>query len=210
MKEAGGAAPCGAGGGAGAFRAGVNHHGHVHPRRRDGDVPADGSAAGGACAGAADGLPGGAGRARRAVAFYRYLYNTVGADYVWWLRRTMSDDELAALLRDPLVSIHVLYCGGEPAGFFELDARGWPDINLSYFGLMPHAIGTGVGYRVPAPGGGCGVAAGSARDDGEHLHRRPSARVADLSARRDSARCARCARCGTCRCVLACGFRRVC
>ena len=24
------------------------------------------------------------------VAFYRYLYNTVGAEYVWWLRRAAS------------------------------------------------------------------------------------------------------------------------
>ena len=80
------------------------------------------------------------------VAFYRYLYNTVGADYVWWLRRTMPDSELAALLRDPLLGIHVLYIGGAPAGFYELDARAWPDVNLSYFGLMPHAIGSGVGY----------------------------------------------------------------
>jgi GNAT superfamily N-acetyltransferase len=80
------------------------------------------------------------------VAFYRYLYNTVGADYVWWLRRTMRDEELAMLLRDPSISIHTLYHGGEPAGFFELDARSWPDVNLSYFGLMPHAIGAGVGF----------------------------------------------------------------
>jgi GNAT superfamily N-acetyltransferase len=80
------------------------------------------------------------------VGFYRYLYNTVGADYVWWLRRAMSDDELSALLRDPLVSINVLYSGGEPAGFFELDGRAWPNVNLSYFGLMPHAIGSGVGF----------------------------------------------------------------
>jgi hypothetical protein len=80
------------------------------------------------------------------IAFYRYLYNTVGADYVWWLRRTMPDGELAAMLRDPRVSIDVLYSGGEPAGFFELDSRGWPDVNLGYFGLMPHAIGSGVGF----------------------------------------------------------------
>ena len=79
------------------------------------------------------------------VAFYRYLYDTVGADYVWWLRRTMPDAELAALLAHPAVSIHVLYGGGEPAGFFELDGRNWPDVNLSYFGLMPRAVGTGVG-----------------------------------------------------------------
>lgn len=80
------------------------------------------------------------------VPFYRYLYNTVGADYVWWLRRTTPDAELAALLADPLVSLHVLYRNGEPAGFFELDGRPWPDVNLSYFGLMPHAVGTGLGY----------------------------------------------------------------
>jgi GNAT superfamily N-acetyltransferase len=79
------------------------------------------------------------------VAFYRYLYDTVGADYVWWLRRTVPDNELRALLAHPQVSIHVLYGGGEPAGFFELDGRGWPDVNLSYFGLMPQAVGTGVG-----------------------------------------------------------------
>jgi GNAT superfamily N-acetyltransferase len=79
------------------------------------------------------------------VGFYRYLYNTVGADYMWWLRRTMPDAELALHLAERTVSIHVLYKGGEPAGFYELDARPWGLVNLSYFGLMPHAVGTGVG-----------------------------------------------------------------
>ena len=37
------------------------------------------------------------------VPFYRYLYNTVGADYLWWLRRATPDDDLAVLLRDPMV-----------------------------------------------------------------------------------------------------------
>ncbi|HET6182519.1 MAG TPA: GNAT family N-acetyltransferase [Acetobacteraceae bacterium] len=78
--------------------------------------------------------------------FYRYLYDTVGADYVWWLRRTLSPADLSRLLRDPAISVHVLYSGGEPAGFFELDSNVWPDVNLSYFGLLPHAVGTGIGY----------------------------------------------------------------
>jgi GNAT superfamily N-acetyltransferase len=82
---------------------------------------------------------------RCSVKFYRYLYDTVGSDYVWWLRRTLSDAALESILRDPGVSIHVLYAGGEPAGFFELDRRGRPVINLSYFGLLPHAIGRGLG-----------------------------------------------------------------
>ncbi len=84
---------------------------------------------------------------RPSVAFYRYLYNTVGADYVWWLRRTLDDRELADLLAEREISIHTLYEGGEPAGFFELDARNWTDMNLSYFGLMPRSVGTGIGYR---------------------------------------------------------------
>lgn len=86
-------------------------------------------------------------RVRRcSLQFYRYLYFTVGRDYVWWLRRTLNDAELAAIIHHPAVSVHVLYRDGEPAGFYELDRR--PEdgaINLSYFGLMPHAIGRGMG-----------------------------------------------------------------
>jgi GNAT superfamily N-acetyltransferase len=93
-------------------------------------------------------LPAGVGLVRLAhcsVPFYRYLYGTVGAPYVWWLRRSLSDEALAAILRKPEVSIHVLYRGGEPAGFFELDATPRPNVNLSYFGLVPDATGTGLG-----------------------------------------------------------------
>ncbi len=82
---------------------------------------------------------------RPEVGFYRYLYHTVGEAYVWWLRRAMADASLASLLAHPAVAIHVLYRGGAPAGFFELDGRAGPDINLSYFGLLPHAVGTGMG-----------------------------------------------------------------
>ena len=83
--------------------------------------------------------------ARCTVPFYRYLYDTVGAPYLWWLRRTLSDAALASILAEPLVSVHVLYSDGEPAGFFELDRRAGLVVNLSYFGLMPHAVGSGLG-----------------------------------------------------------------
>jgi GNAT superfamily N-acetyltransferase len=79
------------------------------------------------------------------VSFYRYLYNTVGAPYVWWLRRTMPDFELAALLASPGISLHVLYRDQEPIGFYELDARPITTVNISYFGLMPQAVGRGLG-----------------------------------------------------------------
>jgi GNAT superfamily N-acetyltransferase len=80
------------------------------------------------------------------VAEYRFLYDTVGAPHVWWLRRTMPDRELANLLAIPAVSIHVLYRDDEPAGFYELDRAAMPNVNLSYFGLMPHVVGARVGY----------------------------------------------------------------
>ncbi|WP_149539700.1 GNAT family N-acetyltransferase [Siccirubricoccus phaeus] len=83
--------------------------------------------------------------ARCTVPFYRYLYDTVGHRYVWWLRRTVPDAQLAELLAEPAISIHVLYRGGEPAGFYELDRRLGGVVNLSYFGLLPHAVGTGLG-----------------------------------------------------------------
>ena len=82
---------------------------------------------------------------RCTVGFYRYLYDGVGRGHVWWLRRTLSDEQLAAILGDPANSVHVLMHGGEPAGFYELDRRNKPVVNLSYFGLLPHAIGRGMG-----------------------------------------------------------------
>jgi GNAT superfamily N-acetyltransferase len=93
-------------------------------------------------------LPGGVDLVRLtqpSLTFYRYLYGTVGADHLWWLRRAMSDEQLAGLLADPALSVWVLYRDGEPAGFFELDRRQAPLVNLSYFGLMPHATGQGLG-----------------------------------------------------------------
>ena len=80
------------------------------------------------------------------VGFYRYLYGMVGRDYCWWLRRLAGDVEIEALLCDPQISLYVLYRGGEPGGFFELDGRsGGRDVNIGYFGLMPHLVGSGLG-----------------------------------------------------------------
>lgn len=79
------------------------------------------------------------------MAFYREMYDAVGGPHLWWLRRAMPDGTLAAILADKAVSLHLLKRDGEPAGFFELDGRFRPDINLSYFGLMPHAVGLGLG-----------------------------------------------------------------
>ncbi len=80
------------------------------------------------------------------VAFYRFLYNTVGEPWLWWERRRLADEDLTAIIHDPMVEVYVLYIGGVPAGFSELDGRQKPDIELAYFGLVAEFIGRGLGY----------------------------------------------------------------
>ena len=75
------------------------------------------------------------------VSFYRYLYETVGTPWIWFERRLWSDEALAAVLAKPTTEIFVLYAGGVPAGFFELDAAQPRETLLCYFGLMPESIG---------------------------------------------------------------------
>jgi len=79
------------------------------------------------------------------VAFYRFLYNTVGAKWLWYERRMLDDEALKAIVQDPDVEIYVLYVRGVPAGFGELDRRRRADVKLAYFGLMPEFIGRGLG-----------------------------------------------------------------
>ncbi|MGH6718949.1 MAG: GNAT family N-acetyltransferase [Alphaproteobacteria bacterium] len=79
------------------------------------------------------------------VGFYRFLYNEVGEAWQWTDRRLMPDDELSAVIRDPAVEIYVLYAGGVPSGYAELDFRAMPVADLAYFGLMPAFIGRGLG-----------------------------------------------------------------
>jgi GNAT superfamily N-acetyltransferase len=82
---------------------------------------------------------------RPTVSFYRYLYAAVGEPWSWTDRRRLNDAGLAAVLNDPRVEVNVLWLGGVPAGYAELDRRAPPDIEIGYFGLMPEFIGQGLG-----------------------------------------------------------------
>ena len=79
------------------------------------------------------------------VHFYRYLYDAVGSGHVWVDRKRLSDQELLNEIRGPNVEIWVLYVGGAPAGYFEVDARGSEVVELKYFGLVPEFQGRGLG-----------------------------------------------------------------
>jgi len=82
---------------------------------------------------------------RPAVSFYRFLYNTVGARWLWWERRQLGDEVLARIVQDRRSEIYVLYVDGAPAGFAELEHWRPPMINLAYIGLLPEYLGQGLG-----------------------------------------------------------------
>jgi GNAT superfamily N-acetyltransferase len=82
---------------------------------------------------------------RPTVPYYRFFYDAVGDQWHWSSRKKLSDSEVGAILNDPKVEMHVLYCDGVPAGFSELDRRKDGEIELVQFGLLPDFIGKGLG-----------------------------------------------------------------
>jgi GNAT superfamily N-acetyltransferase len=82
--------------------------------------------------------------------FYRYLYRTVGEAWGWTERAEMGDDELLDVITDPRVDVFVMYVGGVPAGFFELDRRVEREVELRHFGLVPDFWGRGLAKRLLA------------------------------------------------------------
>lgn len=79
------------------------------------------------------------------VAYYRFLYNAVGEAWHWGRCKRLSDDQLAALIQNPQMEIHVLYVDGVPAGFAELDRRTPGEVEILQFGLTGDFIGQGLG-----------------------------------------------------------------
>lgn len=79
------------------------------------------------------------------VPYYRDLYDAVGSEYHWLSRRKLPDPELAAILDDPMIELHVLHVDGSAGGFAELDRRRPHEIELVQFGLIPDFIGQGLG-----------------------------------------------------------------
>ncbi len=82
---------------------------------------------------------------RPTVGFYRYLYNAVGGIWSWYERNQLSDEDLTEIIQDQRVEVCVLYYGGTPAGYAELDLRRPGEIELAYFGLVETYFGLGLG-----------------------------------------------------------------
>ncbi|WP_424932478.1 GNAT family N-acetyltransferase, partial [Amaricoccus macauensis] len=78
--------------------------------------------------------------------YFLSLYEAVGRDYEWTDQIERPDDELAAWLNDENVVLYTFLRAGWPHGFFVLDHRETETCDLAYFGLVPEAMGRGLGW----------------------------------------------------------------
>ncbi len=87
------------------------------------------------------------------VAFYRFLYDAVGREFVWVNRLAWTDARLHAYLARPTTTMLVLYLRGTPVGYVELDAA--PEelgTEVACFGLVPSVHGRGFGKHLLSVG----------------------------------------------------------
>jgi GNAT superfamily N-acetyltransferase len=84
-------------------------------------------------------------RVRPELGWYRDLFRRVGQDWLWFSRLLMSDEDLGAILGDPLVEVYAVRSGESDEGLLELDFREAETCELSFFGLAPGLVGTGAG-----------------------------------------------------------------
>jgi GNAT superfamily N-acetyltransferase len=73
-----------------------------------------------------------------------------GEPWLWFGRRIMAREALAGILADPAVEAMAVVREGRDVGLVELDARGRGgrsdgEVELAYFGLVPEALGGGLG-----------------------------------------------------------------
>jgi len=78
-------------------------------------------------------------------ALWRKLYTEVGRDYHWVDRLPWTDDDIRRYLADPALELWILREVDEPAGYFELRGHDDGSVEIAYFGLMPAAVGRGLG-----------------------------------------------------------------
>lgn len=79
------------------------------------------------------------------TARFRTLFEAIGRDIMWFSRLIMPEEKLAAIIGDPQVESTALVKDGRDIGLLELDFREEGQCELSFFGLVPDAIGSGAG-----------------------------------------------------------------
>ena len=79
------------------------------------------------------------------VWYFLMLYDAVGRDYAWEDIHKREHAEIEGWLADAKMMLFTLVGQGWPQGFFLLDARTPETVDIAYFGLVPEAVGKGLG-----------------------------------------------------------------
>ena len=78
----------------------------------------------------------------------RFLYMTVGESCNWYLRRSWKWCQWQESITREMVETWVAYQGAMPIGYFELEKQTHGNTKIAYFGLIPQAIGQGLGKEL--------------------------------------------------------------
>lgn len=76
---------------------------------------------------------------------YREIFRRVGSEWLWFSRLRMTDEQLWEILASREVEALVLAGPQGEAGLLELDFRDKAAPELAFFGLVPEAVGAGLG-----------------------------------------------------------------
>lgn len=79
------------------------------------------------------------------VWWFLTLYDAVGRDYAWEDIHTWEHADIAKWLTDDKMTLFTLLDRGWPQGFFMLENQGDGVCDLAYFGMVPEAVGRGLG-----------------------------------------------------------------
>jgi len=76
---------------------------------------------------------------------FRALFRAIGRDIMWFSRLMLDEAALAGIIGDAKVSCFALVKEGQDIGLLELDFRAEGQCELSFFGVVPSAVGGGAG-----------------------------------------------------------------
>ena len=82
------------------------------------------------------------------INLFRSLYVEVGRNYHWVDRLSWTDQEVAAYLARPEISVWLMTFEGNRAGYFELRRCEDDATEIAYFGLLPGFLGRGLGKHL--------------------------------------------------------------
>ncbi len=79
---------------------------------------------------------------------YRNLYVEVGRNYHWIDRLPWTNEEIAAHLNQPEITLWLMTYDDATAGYFELRRCEDESVEIAYFGLLPEFLGRGLGKHL--------------------------------------------------------------